>query len=322
VIQPTELDGEVPLSELIRPLRTEWRRIAAVTLAGVVIALILWLVLPAKYTAETTFTANQGRSGISLPSGLAGLAGSLGLSVNEGGGGGPSPDFLIRVLASREVLLPLLDSTFTPLRGDDAGKLRKLIDLIGAKGKTPRARQEDGLVRLRKAVTASADRRSGVLTVSVATRDPDVSATLANDVFALLNHYSVERLQSLAHDQRVFAEDRLTQARAELADAEQQQLRFLQTNRLFAEAPVLQLDAARLQRLVELKQEIVLTLAKSYEESRIAEARATPMLIMVDRAVPPLKASSPRGFLLVVGGLVAGLLVGVVVVIGRVSVAA
>jgi uncharacterized protein involved in exopolysaccharide biosynthesis len=316
------LEGEVPLSELIRPLRTEWRRIAAMALAGVLIGLILWLVLPAKYRAETTFTADQGRSGISLPSGIAGLAGSLGLSVSGGVGGGPSPDFLISVLASREVLLPLLDSTFTPLRGGGAGKPHKLIDLIGAKGGTPRARQEDGLVRLRKAVTATVDRRSGVLTVSVATRDPDVSAALANDVFSLLNHYSVERLQSEAHYQRVFAEDRLTQARIELADAEQQQLRFLQTNRLFTQSPVLQLDAARLQRLVQLKQEVVLTLAKSYEESRIAEARATPMLIMVDRAVSPLKQSSPRGFLLAAGGLVAGFLVGVVVVIGRARVMA
>jgi uncharacterized protein involved in exopolysaccharide biosynthesis len=46
------------------------------------------------------------------------------------------------------------------------------------------------------------------------------------------------------------------------------------------------------------------------------------MLIMVDRAVSPLKQSSPRGFLLAAGGLVAGFLVGVVVVIGRARVMA
>jgi uncharacterized protein involved in exopolysaccharide biosynthesis len=49
-----------------------------------------------------------------------------------------------------------------------------------------------------------------------------------------------------------------------------------------------------LEREVERRQEIVLTLARAYEEARIAERRDVPLLTIIDPARPPYKKSAPR----------------------------
>ena len=46
---------------------------------------------------------------------------------------------------------------------------------------------------------------------------------------------------------------------------------------------MLTLDYARLQRRVELGQQVYSTLALSYEQARIDEVRNTPLLILIDR---------------------------------------
>ena len=306
------LDQEIPLTELLRPLIERRRAVGVSTLVGALVGIVLRFLLPPAYTAETTFTPDQGRGGITLPSGLAGLAGSLGLPMDLGTRSSVSPDFLISLLDSREILEPLLDSTFATRGRSRAAPPRKLIDLLAAKGNTLEKRLEAGLAKLRRKVSASVDRRSNLLTLRVVSGDPLVAATLANRLFDALNRYNVEQLQSQAHRQRVFVEDRLTQARAELVDAEQDQLHFLQTNRSYTESPTLRIQAARLQRIVDLKQEVMVTLAKAYEEARIEEQRAIPTLIVVDAARPPVRPSFPRAILLGPAGAAMGLLLAAV----------
>jgi len=65
-------------------------------------------------------------------------------------------------------------------------------------------------------------------------------------------------------------------------------------------------EANRLERDVQVKQEVYLTLTREYEQARIAEVRDTPLLTIVDRAVPPYKKSSPHRLLMVIAALVIG----------------
>jgi hypothetical protein len=60
----------------------------------------------------------------------------------------------------------------------------------------------------------------------------------------------------------------------------------------------------RLERDVQLRQELALALAKGYDQARIAEVRDTPVLTIVDSAVPPTRRSWPRAWLFaLLGGL-------------------
>ena len=62
----------------------------------------------------------------------------------------------------------------------------------------------------------------------------------------------------------------------------------------------------RLQRAVDLKQEVYVSLAKSYDEARIAEVRDTPVITIIDSAVAPDKPSGPKPVLNGIIGFLAG----------------
>ena len=308
---PALADSEPDLSlvRLLVPLVRRWRVILACVAAGLVGSTLLALLLPVRYTAETTFTADQSQSSIALPSGLAGLAGQLGFSL-EGMRQGLSPEFFVSVLQSRAILGEILQTEFPD---SVEGRLveRKLIDILNVRASTPAKRFEKSLKKLRKRVSAAHDRKSGILSVAVEDASAPRSAEIANHILELLNRYNVERLQTKSRQQREFAEQRLAQAQGELRTAEQAQLRFLQSNRQYNQSPLLAYEASRLQRAVQLKQDVVTTLTKAYEEARISEARSIPALVVVDPAQPPAYKSSPKRAIIVAAGVVLALALGI-----------
>jgi uncharacterized protein involved in exopolysaccharide biosynthesis len=104
---------------------------------------------------------------------------------------------------------------------------------------------------------------------------------------------------------------RLTEAEAELRSAEAELQTFLEGNRLFRDSPHLNFEYERLERQVTIKQEVFIMLRRSYEDARIQEVNDTPVLTVIDRAVPPREKSWPRRRLTVVvvflfGGVIGG----------------
>jgi uncharacterized protein involved in exopolysaccharide biosynthesis len=249
-----------------------------------------------------------GLSGGALAS-LAGLAGLAGIS--SGGSGALSPDFIADVLKSREVLTATLESRF---RGSPREGERQLLDILGVKGRTPPERMSRGVRRFGKAVKTKVDHSTGIVTLIVAASNPELAADIANRMLVILNSFNLERRQSQSREQARFTRERLTQAEAELRQAEAAQLRFLQANREYRGAPLLEFESGRLQRAVDLKQEVYVSLAKAYDEARISEVRDTPVITTIDSAVAPDVRSGPRPVLngmigLLAGGVLAFLLV-------------
>jgi uncharacterized protein involved in exopolysaccharide biosynthesis len=308
--RPPVPEGATPLGALLGPVRRRWRLVAACSLAAGLLAAIISLLLPSVYTAQTTFTpvaSSQGMSG-GLAS-LIGLAGQLGLSsVTSSGAGGLPPEYFAEVLHSRSVLEGTLQSSYSV--GDSAGPRRTLLDILEVKGSTARGRLEDGVRELDDHIVASVDKRTGVINLRVKSRSPAVSAGVANRMVELLDVFNLDRRQVQSREQRRFTGERTKQAQQELRDAEAAQLRFLEANREYRGSPVLEYQASKLQREVQVKQEIYLTLAKAFEEARIAEARDIPVLTVIDSAVTPVRRSFPRRKLNTVLGLMLGGLVG------------
>jgi uncharacterized protein involved in exopolysaccharide biosynthesis len=304
-----ESEPDLSLVRLLVPLIRRWRLLATCVVLGLLGSVLLAFLLPVRYTAETTFTADQSQSNISLPSGLAGLAGQFGFSL-DGLRQGLSPEFFVSVLQSRAILGEVLQTEF-PDSVDGRVVPRKLIDILSVRAPTPAKRFEKSLKKLRKRVSAAHDRKSGILSLAVEDPSAPRAAEIANHILELLNRYNVERLQTKSRQQREFAEQRLDQAQGELRTAEQAQLRFLQSNRQYNQSPLLAYEASRLQRAVQLKQDVVTTLTKAYEEARISEARSIPALVVVDPAETPAFKSSPKRAIIVAAGLVLGLALGI-----------
>jgi uncharacterized protein involved in exopolysaccharide biosynthesis len=313
--RPPLPEGATPLGDLLGPVRRRWRFVAVCSLAAGLVAAVISLLLPSVYTAQTTFTpvaSSQGMSG-GLAS-LMGLAGQLGLSsMASAGAGGLPPEYFAEVLRSRSVLEGTLQSSF-PV-ADSAGVRRTLLDILGVKGSTPRGRLEDGVRELDDHIVASVDKRTGVISLRVKSGSPAVSAEVANRMVDLLDAFNLDRRQVQSREQRRFTGERVQQAQQELRDAEAALLRFLTANREYRGSPLLEYQAAKLQRDVQVKQEVYLTLAKAYEEARIAEVRDIPVLTVIDSAVAPVRRSFPRRTLNTLLGLFLGAIAGLGVVL-------
>lgn len=307
-------EGAVALADFVGPVRRRWRLVAACSLIFGVVAAVVSLLLPSVYTARTSFTPVAASQGASAGlANLMGLAGQLGLSGLTSAGGSLPPEYFAEVLHSRSVLESTLQTSF-PMDGPPATQ-RPLLDILDVDGKTPRARLEDGVRVLDQLIVASVDKRTGVISLRVRSRSPVVAAGVANRMVDLLDVFNLDRRQVQSREQRRFTGERTQQAREELREAEAALLRFLQANREYLGSPLLEYQHSRLQRDVQVKQEIYLTLAKAHEEARIAEVRDIPVITVIDSAVTPVRRSFPRRKLNTLLGLLLGGIVGLTVVL-------
>jgi uncharacterized protein involved in exopolysaccharide biosynthesis len=293
------------------PLVRRWRLIAGVTFAGGALAAIVLLLQRPVYTGTTTFTPETPTpTGLSGGlAGLAGLAGQLGISVMSPTS--VSPDFFSGVLHSREILRATLESEFPDSSTVPPHAARRLIDILQIKGRSPEERRETAIRRLTHQTDVVIDRRTGIVSLNVEMPSRELAAQVANRMVELLNRFNLERRQSQSREERRFSGERLATAERELRAAEQAHLSFLQRNRAYSESPLLSFEVNRLFRDVQLKQEVFLTLTKSYEQARISEVRDTPVLTVIDSAVPPIQRTRPRRTLGVLIALLISTLIGI-----------
>jgi uncharacterized protein involved in exopolysaccharide biosynthesis len=306
--QTPDREGDVSLLELTTMLLKRWKLVVGLPLGLAVLAAVIVLILPVRYRAHTVFVPEVQSSGVALPSGLAGLASQFGMPVT---GGPNSPRFYADVVASRtlrdQVLLSRLPDPRTAAPDDSAA----LLDIFGIEGADPAERLERGRKALESVVEVEYNDETTVVNLSAQTLYPALSADLANHYLQLLNRFNLETRQSTAQKQRQFIEVRVTEAEAELRSAEADLQKFLESNRLFRDSPHLNFEYERLQRQVAIKQEVLITLRRSYEDARIQEVNDTPVLTVIDRAVAPREKSWPRRRLTVavvflLGGVIGG----------------
>jgi uncharacterized protein involved in exopolysaccharide biosynthesis len=283
---------EVSLLALANVLLKRWKLIVGLPLAAAFAAAVYSLVVTPKFTAVTTFVPELESEGAGFPGGLAGLAAQFGVGLPSGGA--TSPGFYADVLASRTLLDQVLMTRFADPEGVERGDSATLLDLLKAQGDTERARLEKGRRKLNKAISVGVDDETYVVTLGVKTRDRFLSADVANQFIELLNRFNLETRQSNAQERRRFVEERLSLAEDELVAAEEAQKLFLERNRLFRDSPELNFEYERLQRQVTIKQEVFITLRRSYEDARIQEVNDTPVITVIDRAVPPHRKASPK----------------------------
>ena len=296
---------------LLSPLFLQWRKILATTFGIVGLATAVTLVWPRSYTATESFVpqAPQGSEGVGgALSSLAGLAGQFGISIGSGGEG--TPDFFAALLTSREIMTDVLQEHFVD--PDDSSAHPTLLTILDAGGSTPARRLGEGLRYLGKHLDVDVDHNAGVVTLSITLHSPVLAAQVASRLVAIVDSFSLDRLQAASHAERMFSEGRLAQAKGELSNAEDSLLRFLTANRRYADSPLLSFENDRLQRQVQLRLDVLLTLQHEYEQARIEEVRNTPVLTIVDHAVPPDKKSSPHLLLNALVAMILGATIAIV----------
>ena len=282
---------EFSIVELRRGMTRRWRWLVAVPLGAALIGAGTAALWPKTWTATTSFVPEQALG--SNNTSILGALGGIGSLLGDAGGAsalaklkdGPSTEFFADVLTSNELLTSTLRTPFVDPASPSVR--RPLLDLMDISGETPERRFGNGLRKFKKHVLVEISRKSSIVNLSVTLRDPNLSAAVANRMLDLLNRFNLERRQRSSTEQRRFAAGRLGTAKSELDSAERARQAFLDSNRNYFESPRLMAVYDQLDRTVRVKEGILVGLTKTFEESRVAEVRDTPLLTVVDTATPP-----------------------------------
>ena len=286
-------------------VRRRWQ-IVRWMLFGAVAAGLTIIVRPRTYVASASFFSQDTESS---RSGLANLAGQIGISIPNGNQS-LSPDFYVSLLKSRVVLLPIVRDTITVQ--ELGGRRVTVLDLFKITGASPQEREEAGVAQLQRMVSVSVAKSTGIVQFSIATQWRSASLALVTALLDGVNAYNERTRQSQASSERKFVEGRLALAADELRDAENRLASFQKNNRDFGGSPDLTIGRERLQRDLALRQQVFTTLTQSYEEARIREVRDTPVITVFE---PPFAPRIPARRGLVIGvllGLIVGTLIGTI----------
>jgi uncharacterized protein involved in exopolysaccharide biosynthesis len=234
---------------------------------------------------------------------LSGLAATFGVSV-PGVDPGSSPGFYGELLKSRDVLRRTVESRYAfATRGDSMRGT--LVELYEAKGDTPAARRDAAAKELLKSIDVNVTRETGTIDLEVTSAWPELSQQIGTRMIQLVSEFNLHRRQTKAGAERRFVEARVAEAKDTLRAAETRLQAFLQRNRAYQNAPQLMFEHDRLQRDVDMQQQLYTSLAQSYEGARIDEVRNTPVITLME---PPDLPAKPDPRLALVKGLLAGIL--------------
>ena len=305
---------ELPLTWVVAAVRRNWRTIAATTLAGFVLAVVVAVLRPPMFAARFSFLPQAAQD--QARGGLASLAGQFGIPLGVISTGSQPPQLYADLLKTREVLGGMASDTFQiSLGGTRRGSLATFLDIESSDSLIRRERTLQYL-QTHVVSTSVASRTTGSINVAVRTRSPRVSLEIAEELIARLNQFNRVTRQSQAREERLFIETRLAATRASLRAAEDALQVFLQNNRQFV-SPQLKFQQDRLEREVGMQQQVVAGLAQQYEDARIREVRDTPVITLIERPVLPALPEPRRRLMLLILGTALAFGLGITIAVAR-----
>lgn len=284
-----------PLELFVSPIR-RWRFLASLALITAVVSAVVSFIVPSRFTASTSFIADQGNQG-NLPASLAGLASQFGLSEALGQSSGPQ--FYADLVRSRAILRALLVS-----RVPSDGRQVAVIDLLGTTDDNPNRRLELATRTMTDRIDVSFDRTTQRVDLSVWMRRPETAKAVADTLLALVDRFDRDIRRTRAGDKQLFAEQQRQLAADSLRLAERDMETFLERNRAYQSSAQLQFEHDRLQRVISLRQELYLALAREAAEARIDAVDTRPVLTVIDPPVLPAIRTSPKRKLFVLVSVV------------------
>lgn len=302
-----ESRDDISIFGLASALLRRWRWLVFTPAVGAVLAVAIVVLLPRTYTALSMV---QPRSDASQTGRLAGVASQFGVNLGGNRGTEQSPEFYAQLIRSRGLLKDVASTRFRfgrGMPGTDTDTLEGTIaELYGLEaGNTAKA-----IRILSENVVARPDLSTGIVTVTTTAKWPGLAVAVNNRILELVNDFNVNTLQSQAAAERRFLESRLDTAQKELRAAEGRLQTFLEENLRYQSSPRLSFEAARLQRMVDLRQQVVMSLAQALEEARGNEVRNTPVLTTVEGPADTVRPSPRRVPLVALIGILAGGILG------------
>jgi uncharacterized protein involved in exopolysaccharide biosynthesis len=296
----SQVEEDLTLMGILGFMLGHRRLILGTGLVAFVLVAAIALIRPRTYTSTARFMPQTSEGALSR---LSGLAATFGVSVPLSDAGS-SPAFYADMLKSRDILRRTAETPYAfATRGDSLHG--NLIDLFEVRGDNPAARRDAAAKELLESIEVTVGRETGTIDLEVSTPWAELSQQVAARMIRLVSDFNLHRRQTKAGAERRFVEARVAEAQDSLRAAEARLEGFLQRNRDYRNSPQLLFTFDRLDREVNMQQQVYTSLAQSYEAARIDEVRNTPVITLVE---PPDLPAKPDPRLALLKGMLAGLL--------------
>jgi uncharacterized protein involved in exopolysaccharide biosynthesis len=252
-----------------------------VTVAAVIISLLL----PKYYRSTVVILPETNQSKLSGLSNLATLAG-----VNVGGEVSLSKLYPT-IVTSEAVLKNVIYQKYRTKLFADSTDLIKIWDVDD---KDPQLAYEAMLKSLRDGLEVSLDNKTSVLSISLLTREPQLSADIVNTVASELDVFVRTKRTTNASEQRKWIEGRLKEVKGDLEKSENALKNFRENNRRVSDSPQLLLEQERFIREVQINSTLYTELKKQYELTKIEEIKNIPIVNIMDAGRPAAKKEKPK----------------------------
>lgn len=331
---------EIRLSDIVDFLKASRWVVLRFVLAFLVIGAVYALSQSNVYTAQVTVMPEAQSSGASKLGGLGSLAGLAGISLdNLGGEDAIRPDLYPTILQSIPFALNVLNQPVYSSELNTTLPLRAFIRQMGQRGllgglmnsfssddgeanpgavRDPKnfsqaievTKEQDELIKVvQRTVSASYDKKSGMITVAAVEPDPVVAATVARLSLEYLTDYITNYRTEKSRKQVTFLGQQTGEARKKYQNAEYALSNYRDRNRnLYLETA--KIEEQRLQADFLLNQSVYNELSKQLEQAKIKVQEETPVFKILEPPTVPLRKSGPKRTVIVLGFAVLGGIVG------------
>jgi len=292
----------ISLSEAFAILTRRWRFVIVFGLVSAFCAAVISIFIPNEYTASTSTLppANDSRS-----SGILSLAeNTTGLEMLNLGADKNSPAIIYpRILGSRTLQEEILSNTYTYKEGND-NVSKNLYEYFEIENK------DKACLALSNIMAIDYDKKTSMVTLTVTTEYPDLSAQIANFAMDRLDEFNKYKRKSGATLKHQFIATRLVETKNELAAAEEALKDFRDKNRNYLRTtdPDVIMEHDRLLREVAVKAQVYQMLAQELEMAAIQEKKEMPVVQILDTAAPPTLKSAPHRAKITLLGLIFGII--------------
>ena len=234
--------------------------------------------VPRKFKAELSLTPVVSNRSSSALGGIAALAGATLQTGYQ-----LTPARMVELIGSRTVLAGVGLSSVRP------GSPERIIDRVLGEPYT-RNDPEEVQKQIKRRLTVGTNKETGTVTVAISHQDSALARLIASRVVDSASQIFVRTSRAQAQQLRIAQEARVANAAAHLAAAEERVREFNFGNRAAPAYSSAGLERERLQRAINLAEQVYTQAATDREAAYAQELQSTPTVVVQD----PLPAVLPK----------------------------
>ena len=295
----------------LRPMRRLEQRLRlpiALTLAAGVVSAGLSILMPNYYKSEVRILSDSGTGG-SGGSPRAGVWAPIATPETTGSREDGPTIIYADILKSRRMAEHLLTTEYDYQipRSRFGPKVRvqgTLLSYLGVRT------LDKGIGPLKSILVVQRDMKSGLLTLTVETRSPELSLAVVRNAAVSLRTFLVELSQATGKSKAAFTQDRLDEVRAKYDEIGREYLRFEEANRGWQDSPspAVHFRGTRLKEDMELWKQVTTNLTLNHEQALLEARNDTQSPLILDPGNLPGDKSRPaRAFIVFASMFAVGL---------------